>query len=158
MRIFDLYFSKRCSFLFLDNCLTERRLCESYSSNVFQNCCIGFPQYFTPFGSPEGSESCETQPCGTVFFCYRFGLRAPRPHTGTVSRCTPGRSPYHSKQVLRSRSSNGPIPFPQHLFQCPRSRTATLEKAATTLTCPHVGLAVHRAVSSLFQQGSTTGK
>ena len=30
--------------------------------------CLGFPRYFTLFGSSDGSECCETQPnCGTVF-------------------------------------------------------------------------------------------
>ena len=33
MRIFDLQFSKRWSFLFPDTCLKKRRLSESYSSN-----------------------------------------------------------------------------------------------------------------------------
>ena len=37
MRIFDLYFSKRWSFLFPDTCLTQRRLSESYSSNRSQD-------------------------------------------------------------------------------------------------------------------------
>ena len=37
MRIFDLYFPKRGSFLFPDTCLTWRRLSESYSSNLSQD-------------------------------------------------------------------------------------------------------------------------
>ena len=37
MRKFDLYFSKRCSFIFSDTCLTWRRLCESYPSNWSQD-------------------------------------------------------------------------------------------------------------------------
>ena len=37
MRIFDLYFSKRWSFLFPHTCLTERRLSESFSSNRSQD-------------------------------------------------------------------------------------------------------------------------
>ena len=37
MMMFDLYFSKRWSFLFPDTCLTWRRLRESYSSNWSQD-------------------------------------------------------------------------------------------------------------------------
>ena len=47
MRNFDLYFSKRWSFIFSDTCLTLRSLCESYSSNWSQN--------FLPRVSPETS-------------------------------------------------------------------------------------------------------
>ena len=37
MRNFDLYFTKRRTFLFSDVCLTQRSSCESYSSNWFQH-------------------------------------------------------------------------------------------------------------------------
>ena len=38
-------------------------------------------------------------------------------------------------------------PIPATPFQCPRSRTTTLGSVAAALTCPYVGLTVHRAVS-----------
>ena len=53
-------------------------------------------------------------------------LRAPRWHTGTVTRRTQGRSPFHPNQAS-SRSLQRTHPLPATPFQCPRSRTATLE-------------------------------
>ena len=46
MRNFDLYFSKRWSFLFPDTCLTLRRLSERYSSNRSQDFASGSPEPF----------------------------------------------------------------------------------------------------------------
>ena len=49
MKNFDLYFSKRWSFIFPDTCLTWRRLCESYSSNWSPKFfCIGFSRDSAP--------------------------------------------------------------------------------------------------------------
>ena len=50
------------------------------------------------------------------------------------------RSPFHPKQTLRGVTLNGPIRFPHTPFQCPRSRTATLELGAAALTCPSYAL------------------
>ena len=53
-----------------------------------------------------------------------FGLLTGTPDR--LSRRTQKRTPFHPNRALRA-TLNGPIRFPQTLFQCPRSRTATLE-------------------------------
>ena len=66
---------------------------------------------------------------------------------GTVARRTQGRSPFHPKQTSSWSHFSTGHPLPATPFQCPRSRTAALERGAAALTCPYVGLTVHRAVS-----------
>ena len=69
-------------------------------------------------------------------------------------RRTRGRTPFHPCAVL-PRPASRTHPLPATPFQCPRSRTATLRRGPQPLTCPYVGLTVHRAVSV---RRSTTGR
>ena len=54
------------------------------------------------------------------------------------SRCTQVRSPFHPKRASTPwlSSFNGPIRFPRTPFQCPRSRTATLELGGRSVCLP----------------------
>ena len=74
MRGFDLYFSKRWSFVFSDVCLTQRSSCESYSSKIG-------PKTFVPFGEiaedSRGSTSCDTQPNCRASFNAATALLSP---------------------------------------------------------------------------------
>ena len=68
MRNFDLYDSKRWSFLFPDTCLTSRRLSEPYFPNRSQDFLHRVSWDCLPLWETNTSESCETQPnWGTIF-------------------------------------------------------------------------------------------
>ena len=80
-----------------------------------------------------------------------FGLLTGSPDR--LSRRTPGRTPFHPKQTLCEVTFQRARPLPATPFQCPRSRTATLGQGPQHLSCPDVGLIVHRAVS--VRRGTT---
>ena len=100
-----------------------------------------------------------------IFAYFALPLSTPQVH---MHLCSSGSSPAHPTGFrgaprgehlsTRSRLSvkspcNGPVRFPQHLFSVPRSRTATLGQGPQHLSCPDVGLTVHRAVS--VRRGTT---
>ena len=69
-----------------------------------------------------------------------------------LSRRTPGRSPFHPKQTLCGVTFQRAHPLPATPFHCPRSRS---DRGPQHLSCPHIGLTVHWAVSV---RRSTTGR
>ena len=63
-----------------------------------------------------------------------FGLLTGSPHR--LSRCTPGRSPFHPKQTLCGVTFQRAHPLTTTPCQCPRSRTATLRHGAAAPFLP----------------------
>ena len=77
-----------------------------------------------------------------------FGLLG---RTRQTSKRTLGRPLFHQRQRRSSSLLNCPSASRKH-FQCPRSRTVTLELGGRSacLRCPYVGLTVHWAASPAF--------
>ena len=111
---------------------------------------VGIPVILTEF--PQGKH------CGSFFKKHNFDEKVqlldishvffglPAGFSGTDSRAHSGGTPFHPRQTSSWSHFPRAHTLPATPFQCTRSRTATLELVAAALTCPYVGLTVHRTV------------
>ena len=115
---------------------------------------MGFPVALCKPASREiisaSVELCETEVCFLHIQLIGTNVWLPKTHR------TPPNIPTEADFFVESLYSAHPLPATP--FQCPRSRTTTLELGGRSTACPCVGLTVHWAVSSLFQHRSTTGR